>query len=106
MTTSTINSDQLESDAVHSLRAAGFDAFITGSDSSLRGGVAVRVTELDARVDWTSTRSAPAPVDHNYSTYAGGVILHGGRAACDESAWRLADFVQRLIHGAARCTAS
>lgn len=106
MTTSTINSDQVESDAVHSLRAAGFDAFITGNDSSLRGGVAVRVIERDARVDWTATRSAPAPVGHNYSTYAGGIILHGGRAACDESARRLADFVSRLIVGSARCAAS
>jgi hypothetical protein len=104
--TNSFEPSLVEAEAVRMLCAAGFDAFHSGSEASLRGGVAVRVSERDARLAWSATRSEPAPVDHNYSSYAGGVILHGGRVLCDDSAARLQDFVTRLIHGAARCAAS
>lgn len=86
-----------EEECVSALRAAGFDAFVCTSDSTLKGGVSVRVGVRDPRIPWVSTRSDIAPKGYFFSSYDHTFVLHAGRIFCTDDVERIRGFVADLV---------
>jgi hypothetical protein len=86
-----------EEHSARALRAAGFDAFVCGSESALKGGVSVRISARDPRIEWTSTRSDVAPKGYFFSCYDHTFLLHAGRAFDAQGVERVNGFVAELV---------
>lgn len=86
-----------EEESVHALRAAGFDAFVCTSDSTLKGGVSVRIGTRDPRIQWVSKRADVAPKGYFFSSYDHAFVLHAGRVCSTDDVERLRGFVMELV---------
>jgi hypothetical protein len=86
-----------EEESARALCAAGFDAFVCSSESTLKGGVSVRLGAHDQRIEWASNRSDVAPKGYFFSSYDHTFVLHAGRVTCVEDAARLQGFVAKLV---------
>ena len=87
----------MEEESVRVLRTAGFDAFVCGSDSTLKGGVSVRVGARDPRFQWVSNRTDVAPEGYFFSSYDNSFVLHAGRACSLDDVERIRGFVKELV---------
>lgn len=88
---------RIEREAVRRLTDAGYEAFINPVDSHVLGGVAVRISPMDARLRWSRERRQAVPEGFAYSEYAHTYVLHAGRVMDFEDSARLQDFVRALL---------
>ena len=86
-----------EEESVRALRAAGFDAFICSSDSTLKGGVSVRIGARDPRIQWVSNRADVPPKGYFFSSYGHTFVLHAGRVCSTDDVERIRGFVTELV---------
>jgi hypothetical protein len=89
-----------ESTAALTLRDAGFDAFVSDSESSVKGGVCVRMNRFDSRIQWSGLADEVAPLDYAFTEQSGRFILHAGRVGADGAMGQLSAFVASLLAAA------